>query len=216
MSLSLHQVTLTIAGRPLVKGVSLDLHAGEVVGLLGPNGAGKTTTFNCISGIYRPNEGRIRFAGQDITAAPRHAMVGLGIGRTFQNLALFRSMSVWENVLTGAHADGRAGFIASALAASAAQVAGAPMSSLRSETSAEYAVKAAYLAKFIPFITWPDSAFSSPAAPVTICVLGEDPFGGGRRGRSAGAAEGQSRDRAAGVGHQDAPHGRVCAGDGGP
>ncbi len=117
--LEVQDIVIRFGGVVAVGGVSFTVEDGQICGLIGPNGAGKTTTFNCISGIYRPNEGRIRFAGQDITAAPRHAMVGLGIGRTFQNLALFRSMSVWENVLTGAHADGRAGFIASALAAPA-------------------------------------------------------------------------------------------------
>ena len=66
MSLSLHQVTLTIAGRPLVKGVSLDLRAGEVVGLLGPNGAGKTTTFNLVTGLLRPDAGTVLLHPADV------------------------------------------------------------------------------------------------------------------------------------------------------
>ena len=113
--LELRDIVIRFGGVTAVGGVSFDVEERQICGLIGPNGAGKTTTFNCISGIYRPNEGSIRFADADITAAPRWKMVGLGIGRTFQNLALFRSMSVWDNVLAGAHAEGRAGFIASAL-----------------------------------------------------------------------------------------------------
>jgi branched-chain amino acid transport system ATP-binding protein len=95
--------------------VSFEVEERQICGLIGPNGAGKTTTFNCISGIYRPNSGRVVFEGRDITGEPRHRMTGLGIGRTFQNLALFRSMTVRDNVLAGAHSAGRTGFVASAL-----------------------------------------------------------------------------------------------------
>ena len=75
----------------------------QICGLIGPNGAGKTTLFNCISGFYRFADGGIRFEGRSLTGLARHRMAGLGIGRTFQNLALFRRMSVRDNVLVGAH-----------------------------------------------------------------------------------------------------------------
>jgi branched-chain amino acid transport system ATP-binding protein len=113
--LEVRDIVIRFGGVTAVAGVSFDVDERQICGLIGPNGAGKTTTFNCISGIYRPNEGSVRFAGQDITGQPRHRMTGLGIGRTFQNLALFRSMTVRDNVLSGAHASGHAGFIASAL-----------------------------------------------------------------------------------------------------
>jgi branched-chain amino acid transport system ATP-binding protein len=104
-----------------VAGVSFAVEDRQICGLIGPNGAGKTTLFNVISGIYRPTEGQVRFAGQVITGQPRHRMAPLGLGRTFQNLALFRSMTVRENVLAGAHAEGHAGFLANALRLPAAR-----------------------------------------------------------------------------------------------
>ena len=96
-------------------GVSFDVAANQICGLIGPNGSGKTTLFNCISGIYRHSEGDIVFQGCSLTRQPRHRMAALGIGRTFQNVALFRSLSVRENVLVGAHHLGRSGFIENAL-----------------------------------------------------------------------------------------------------
>ncbi|MCB4820454.1 ABC transporter ATP-binding protein [Roseicella aerolata] len=113
--LEVDDIVIRFGGVTAVAGVSFEVAEHQICGLIGPNGAGKTTTFNCISGIYRPNSGRVLFQGRDITGEPRHRMTGLGIGRTFQNLALFRSMTVRDNVLAGAHASGRSGFIASAL-----------------------------------------------------------------------------------------------------
>ena len=114
--LEVQDIIIRFGGVTAVAGVSFTVEERQICGLIGPNGAGKTTTFNCISGIYRPNSGTVRFAGQEITNLPKHRMTGLGIGRTFQNLALFRSMTVRENVLAGAHAAGRTGFLASAFA----------------------------------------------------------------------------------------------------
>ena len=114
--LEVEDIVIRFGGVTAVAGVTFAVEDRQICGLIGPNGAGKTTTFNCISGIYRPNSGRVRFAGQDITGEPRHRMTGFGIGRTFQNLALFRSMTVRENVLAGAHSAGHSGFLASALA----------------------------------------------------------------------------------------------------
>ena len=102
-------------GLAVTNDVSLDVQPGEIHALIGPNGAGKTTLFNVISGIYRPNEGSVRFDGHITTNEPRHRMAPLGLGRTFQNLALFKSMTVRENILAGAHSAGRAGFLANAL-----------------------------------------------------------------------------------------------------
>lgn len=113
--LEVRDIVVRFGGVTAVGGVSFDVDESQICGLIGPNGAGKTTLFNCISGIYRPNEGEIRFAGERITGQPRHRMVGLGIGRTFQNLALFRSLSVRDNVLAGAHHLGHAGFFSGAL-----------------------------------------------------------------------------------------------------
>jgi len=95
-------------------GVSFDVGYGQICGLIGPNGSGKTTLFNCISGFYRYSEGDILFEGRTLKNLGRHHMAGLGLGRTFQNVALFRRLSVRDNVLVGAHHLGHSGFIANA------------------------------------------------------------------------------------------------------
>jgi len=96
-------------------GVSFDVGYGQICGLIGPNGSGKTTLFNCISGFYRFADGDILFEGRSLKGLGRHRMAGLGLGRTFQNVALFRRMSVRDNILVGAHHLGRSGFISNAL-----------------------------------------------------------------------------------------------------
>jgi len=95
--------------------VSFDVAPGIICGLIGPNGAGKTTLFNCLSRLYELDSGRIRFAGVDLGALPRHRIASLGIGRTFQNLALFGTMSVLDNVLVGTHSRTGTGFLANVL-----------------------------------------------------------------------------------------------------
>jgi branched-chain amino acid transport system ATP-binding protein len=87
-----------------VHGVDLVVEDGSIHSVIGPNGAGKTSLFNLISGAIPPTAGRIVFAGQDITALPAHRRAAIGLGRTFQNLALFRSETVLENLLAGCHA----------------------------------------------------------------------------------------------------------------
>jgi branched-chain amino acid transport system ATP-binding protein len=94
--------------------VSFDVRRQTVCGVIGPNGAGKTTLFNCLSRLYQPTEGQIAFKGDDLLSKPVHGIAGMGIGRTFQNLALFPSMSVLENVLVGAHSRTHAGFLRAA------------------------------------------------------------------------------------------------------
>jgi len=96
-------------------GVSFCQREGEILGLIGPNGAGKTTLFNCLSRLYRPAAGDIIFDGRTILDRPRHAIAELGIGRTFQNVALFRQLSVRDNVLVGGHARSRSDFLSDAL-----------------------------------------------------------------------------------------------------
>ncbi|HEX4233762.1 MAG TPA: ABC transporter ATP-binding protein [Caldimonas sp.] len=95
--------------------VSFGVARGHIVGFIGPNGAGKTTMFNCLSRLYTFSEGRIAFEGRSLLATPPYGIASLGIGRTFQNLALFRSMSVRENVLVGGHSRTRTGYVANAL-----------------------------------------------------------------------------------------------------
>jgi branched-chain amino acid transport system ATP-binding protein len=84
--------------------VSFDAGAGEIVGLIGPNGAGKTTVFNVITRLYTPTEGEVRFDGESLLGTPPNSVIRRGIARTFQNVELFRGMSVIDNVRVGAHA----------------------------------------------------------------------------------------------------------------
>lgn len=95
--------------------VSFAVAPGEIRGLIGPNGSGKTTLFNCISNIYRPQSGEIVLRGQPTRDVPRHRMAALGLGRTFQNVALFATMTVRDNILVGAHHLGQAGFVSGCL-----------------------------------------------------------------------------------------------------
>ena len=95
--------------------VSFAVARGHIVGLIGPNGAGKTTLFNCLSRLYTFSDGRIAFEGRSLLETPPHRIASLGIGRTFQNLALFRTMSVRDNVKLGGQARTRSGYVANAL-----------------------------------------------------------------------------------------------------
>jgi branched-chain amino acid transport system ATP-binding protein len=95
--------------------LSFEVKAGQIAGVIGPNGAGKTTLFNCLSRIYPVHSGRILFQGRSLLDVPRHRVAGVGIGRTFQNLALFRTMNVAQNIRVGAHCRSRGGFVVNAL-----------------------------------------------------------------------------------------------------
>src|SRR5438045_391377 len=113
--LRVQDVAVRFGGIVALDGVSFDVPAGRIVGLIGPNGAGKTTLFNCISRLYPCERGDIRFDGTSLLRLARHEVVTLGIARTFQNVALFRTMSVLDNVMVGRHAKSRGGFFASAV-----------------------------------------------------------------------------------------------------
>jgi branched-chain amino acid transport system ATP-binding protein len=113
--LRVQDVAVHFGGIVALDGVSFDVAPGQIVGLIGPNGAGKTTLFNCVSRLYECNRGAIDFDGRALLEVPRHRVAALGIGRTFQNLALFRTMSVLDNVLVGHHCRTRGGFFANAL-----------------------------------------------------------------------------------------------------
>lgn len=101
--LELNQVTLRFGGVQALTGVSFTMHAGEVVALIGPNGAGKTSIFNCICGLYKPQEGQIRWQGRSILGRPPHRIARYGIGRSFQNIELFRNLTCLDNLLLGRH-----------------------------------------------------------------------------------------------------------------
>ncbi|MDT7835371.1 ABC transporter ATP-binding protein [Aquabacterium sp. OR-4] len=113
--LSVRDVTVRFGGIVALDGVSFDVTRHQVCGLIGPNGAGKTTLFNCLSRLYAYQAGDIRFDGESITAMSTHRIAALGMGRTFQNLAMFRTLPVRDNIMIGAHSRSSAGFIASAL-----------------------------------------------------------------------------------------------------
>ena len=104
-------ITVRFGGIVALDDVSFDVRRGEIAGLIGPNGAGKTTLFNCLSRLYEWQQGSISFEGADLASVQRHQVAELGIGRTFQNLALFRSMSVRDNIMVGAHCRSRGGFL---------------------------------------------------------------------------------------------------------
>jgi branched-chain amino acid transport system ATP-binding protein len=106
--LSVRNVTRRFGGIVAIDDVSLDVEQGQVVGLIGPNGAGKTTLFNVITRLYRPDSGELDFEGKSLLHTPPHRIVRRGIARTFQNVELFRTMSVLDNVLVGAHSRTRA------------------------------------------------------------------------------------------------------------
>jgi branched-chain amino acid transport system ATP-binding protein len=113
--LAVEGVTVRFGGVTALDSVRFQMAPREICGLIGPNGAGKTTLFNCISRLYEPSAGDIRFEGRALSGVARHEIARLGIARTFQNLALFATMSVRENVRVGAHAVARGGFLANAL-----------------------------------------------------------------------------------------------------
>jgi branched-chain amino acid transport system ATP-binding protein len=108
-------VSVRFGGIHALDRLSFTIDEGQVCGLIGPNGAGKTTMFNVVSRIYQPSEGRVLFKGYDLLSIPAHGIASHGIARTFQNLALFPSMTLLENVMVGAHCQGKAGFLRSAL-----------------------------------------------------------------------------------------------------
>ena len=108
-------VTVRFGGITALDGVTFDVNEGEICGLIGPNGAGKTTLFNCISRVYDCNEGDILIDGESLTAKRRHEIAATGIGRTFQNLALFKTLSVCQNIMLGGHSNVKGGFLAGAL-----------------------------------------------------------------------------------------------------
>ena len=100
------EVTVRFGGIVALDSLTFGIEPGHICGLIGPNGAGKTTMFNVVSRIYEPTSGRVTFDGHDLLAVPAHGIASLGIARTFQNLALFPSMTLLENVMVGAHSQG--------------------------------------------------------------------------------------------------------------
>jgi len=101
--LRIEDLHLSFGGIKALQGISFEAKPGEITGVIGPNGAGKTSLFNAISGFYKPDRGRVFFDGQDITGLSPDRRAELGIARTFQNIALFRGMTVLDNIKLGGH-----------------------------------------------------------------------------------------------------------------
>jgi branched-chain amino acid transport system ATP-binding protein len=105
--LSVDEVRVEFGGVVALADLSFTIDEGQICALIGPNGAGKTTLFNCVSRLYQPSSGSIRFAGHDLLRLPAYRIARLGIARTFQNLALFPALTVLDNVLVGGYTHGR-------------------------------------------------------------------------------------------------------------
>ncbi len=114
--LAIERLSIAFAGLKALVDVSFEVRPGSIVGLIGPNGAGKSTLLNCVSRLYQPDEGSIRFDGHDLLRTKPHDIVRLGICRTFQNLELFRTASVRENVILGGAYRCRPGLLTDLLA----------------------------------------------------------------------------------------------------
>jgi branched-chain amino acid transport system ATP-binding protein len=114
-TLKVQDISISFGGLRALQGVTVEIYEGEIVGLIGPNGAGKTTLLNAISGVYHPAHGRLFWNGRDRTFLSPSRVAALGIARTFQNVALFRGMSVLDNIMVGRHCHMRAGLLSSGL-----------------------------------------------------------------------------------------------------
>ena len=119
--LEIDRVTVRFGGIAALDDLSFSVADRQIYGVIGPNGAGKTTLFNCLSRLYTPTSGEIRIAGQSVLDRPTHGMAALGVGRTFQNVALFNTMTVRDNVLTGGHSTTTSGFLANIFRSRAAR-----------------------------------------------------------------------------------------------
>ena len=109
--LEVKNVSQEFGGLRALDRVNIAIEKGEIFGLIGPNGAGKTTLFNLITGIYRPTSGEVLFEGRSIGGIKPHRIAEAGIGRTFQNIRLFKKLSALDNVRVGMHSVSRAGFV---------------------------------------------------------------------------------------------------------
>ncbi|MEF2145751.1 MAG: ABC transporter ATP-binding protein [Desulfovibrionaceae bacterium] len=110
--LEIKDITLTFRGIAALVDVSFEVERGSICSLIGPNGAGKTSMLNCISGRYTPDKGRIQLDGRPLIGVPAHARTSLGLSRTFQNIALFKGLSVLDNLMVGRHSRMEYGLLA--------------------------------------------------------------------------------------------------------
>ncbi len=113
--LEVRDLTKHFGGIKAVEEVSFKVREGSIMSIIGPNGAGKTTLFNCLTGLTKPTKGKIYFLDKDLASLPPHSIVKLGIARTFQNIRLFREMTVLENVMVAQHSKAKSGLFGSIL-----------------------------------------------------------------------------------------------------
>ncbi|RJF65271.1 ABC transporter ATP-binding protein [Rhodopseudomonas palustris] len=113
--LAVRDVSVVFGGIVALNGISFDMKKGQILGLIGPNGAGKTTLFNCLSRLYQPSKGDILLEGDSILTRPPHRISEMGIGRTFQNVALFPNLTVVDNVRVGTHARSNSDIVSDSL-----------------------------------------------------------------------------------------------------
>ncbi len=152
--LEVRDLSVRFGGIRAVSGVSLAVGAGEILSIIGPNGAGKTTIFNVVTGLYRPTAGEVRLRGRPISPLPPHARARLGVARTFQNIRLFRDLTVGENVRVARYGRARAGLLG-ALLPDARVPPGAPTrrtrGSRRSSTASGSGDRSGELARNLPY-----------------------------------------------------------------
>jgi len=131
--LSVRDVVVRFGGIYALNGISFDMRSGDILGLIGPNGAGKTTLFNCLSRLYTPSSGSITFLDEDVLAIPPHRIADCGIGRTFQNVASFPHLTVFDNIRVGVHSRLGGNFVSDALRLPAARRAERRISEIAGE-----------------------------------------------------------------------------------
>ncbi len=161
--LSVGEITVRFGGVVALDGVSFDVEAGHISGLIGPNGAGKTTAFDVITRLATPESGRLELDGKSLLRTPAHRVVERGIARTFQNINLFPTMSVLENVLVGAHTRGRG--------------VGEPEARFVSTTSDSAAMRTR-LPPTLPFVTQKRVEIARALAARPRLLLLDEPAGG--------------------------------------
>lgn len=171
-------VTMRFGGLTAVRNVNLTVNSGEIVGLIGPNGAGKTTFFNCLTGLYIPTEGEVRYKGQ-VLPPKSFKVTAAGIARTFQNIRLFANMTVLENVLVGRHTRTKEGLWSASCAAPASTrpkppAANAPWNSWSSSASPTSPNTSPGTSPTVNSASWRSPA-PSRASPVCSCSTSRRP-----------------------------------------
>jgi branched-chain amino acid transport system ATP-binding protein len=186
--LEIRDLTVRFGGLRAVSGVSLGVGEGEILSIIGPNGAGKTTIFNVVTGLYRPAAGEVRLRGRAITRLPPHARAALGIARTFQNIRLFRELTVRENVRVARYCRTRTGLTGALFRTAAARRERDATDRMVGELLAGIglAAKAGELARNLPYGDQKRVELARALAAAPSVLLLDEPAAG----MSAGEADG--------------------------